>query len=321
MTAEVAVCVSTRNRAGLLPRLLAHLEAQTLPWEQFEVVIVDNGSSDNTWEVLLSAAETSPLQLRVFRNDPGKGPAAGRNRAWREAAAPLCAFTDDDCMPTRGWLSAVVERMSGRVAIGAGAIVPPRDEISLIGPFTRIVVAPRDYAAWCATANLVLRRCDLEAVGGFDESFLNVAGEDTDLGLRVMARGVELMYLDNAVVEHGVEQVGLRGRLRDQQRWVDIPAVVAKNPGARRLLLRGGVFWKRTHPRVLLLLAGTAALASGREWGAALTWPWLHERWCVEPLAETRAERVATLPAALLLDLSEVVVMIRGSIRHREVVL
>jgi glycosyltransferase involved in cell wall biosynthesis len=317
----VTVCVSTRNRARLLPRLIEHLEAQSMPRDKFEVVIVDNGSTDDTWDVLRGAAQRSPLDLHVLRNPPGKGPAAGRNRAWRAAQAPLCAFTDDDCMPTPGWLAAVARRMDGAVALGAGSIVPPPEQVPLIGPFTRIVVAPREYAAWCATANLVVRREDLEAVGGFDESFLNVAGEDTDLGLRIMARGVEFRYLDDAVVQHGVEQVGFRGRIRDQQRWVDIPAVFAKNPGARKLLLHHHVFWKRTHPRVLALTAGTIATVAGWPAAALLAWPWLHERWCIEPLAETRGERLATLPVALVLDLSEVVVMLRGSFRHRELVL
>ena len=114
--------------------------------------------------------------------------------------------------------------------------------------------------------------------------------------------------------------VGMRGLLRDQRRYLDLPLVFAKNRWAKPHYLRYGIFWKPTHPRVLMLVAG--AVASARRPGAAvLCLPWVHERLCRQPIVETMAERVVTLPALLLLDAAEVLVMVRGSIRHRELVL
>lgn len=319
-TPAVTVCVSTRNRSSLLPQLAGYLERQTIGVDRFEVVVVDNGSTDDTWKMLQQLQQRSPLNLRIHQNPPGKGPAAGRNRAWRDAAAPLCAFTDDDCMPTGDWLEKALEGLAGRRAAAAGRVFWPPSQEPLVGPFTRTVIAVDGHAKWGATANLVVRRDDLEAVGGFDEGFLNVAGEDTDLLFRILDLGAEFVFLNDALVHHGVEQVGFRGLLRDQHRWVDIPAVIARNPRARKELLHRGVFWKPTHSRALLALTALAALPATPA-AALLAAPWLHHRTCHEPLAESVAERVVTLPAAFVLDLAEVWTMIRGSVRHRTFVL
>jgi hypothetical protein len=211
--------------------------------------------------------------------------------------------------------------MHARPAVVAGRILPPPREEGWIGPFSRVVTAVGGYAGWAATANFAARRCDLESVGGFDEKFRNVAGEDTDLALRLVEHGVAFDYVADAVVLHGVEQSGLVGLLRDQQRWVDVPAVFVGHRWARKELLHHGLFWKPTHPGVLLLLGGLLVGRRRRTLAAALVLPWLHDRLCRHPVSERMGERISTLPGVLALDASEVAVMVRGSVRHRELVL
>jgi glycosyltransferase involved in cell wall biosynthesis len=316
----ISVCVSSKNRATHLPRLVAHLATQDIPHDQFEVIVVDDGSTDETAAVLDELAATAPFSLRVLRNDSSRGPAAGRNRAWREARAEVCAFTDDDCLPTPTWLSGILAVIGAGPAVVAGRILPPPAEEHRIGPFSRILVASTGYAGWAAAANLAVRREDLLAVGGFDEDFRNPAGEDTDLALRLMAHGLPFVYAPDAVVLHHVEQTGVRGLVRDQQRWIDVPAVFARHRWARRQLLSHGVFWKSTHPWVLLVVVA-AGLAPLRRTALVLTVPWLHERLCRQPVTERFGERLTSLPGVLVLDVSEVAVMVRGSLRHRELVL
>lgn len=314
------VCVSTRNRAHLLPRLVAHLENQDLAGDAYEVVIVDNGSTDNTWDVLQQLAASAQVELRVLRNPPGKGPAAGRNRAWREARGEVCAFTDDDCLPTTSWVREIERAMSDRTVAVAGRVLPPPGDEQRLGPFSRVVTALAGHTGWAATANFAARRGDLETVGGFDEDFLNAAGEDTDLALRLVEHDVPFDYVPDAVVLHGVDDGGLLALLRDQQRWVDVPAIFAGHRWARKELLHHGLFWKSTHPLVLLMATG-ALLRRRPSLAAALALPWLHERLCRQPVAERMGERLTSLPGVLLLDASEVAVMVRGSVRHREPVL
>lgn len=317
---DVSVCVSTRNRAGRLPGLFEHLERQTLDAHRFEVVIVDDGSTDDTAAVLDEVRRTTPLRVQVLHNETGSGAAAGRNKAWRAARGRICAFTDDDCMPQPRWLQAGLDGMGDDAVIAAGTVQWPPSQQRLLGISSRSLTQSSEIARWCATANLFVRREDLAAVDGFDEVQLRIAGEDTDMALRVMATGTEFRYLPDAVVLHHVEVIGLRGLLRDQRRYLDLPLVFRKNRWAKPDYLRHGVFWKPTHPRVMLLAAGVA-IAPWRSSAALLALPWMHERLCRAPIVETMTERVLTLPMLLLLDAAEVLVMVQGSLRHRELVL
>src|SRR5207253_637370 len=95
-TMRAAVVVSTFNRAHYLPELIACLDAQTL--RDFEVVIVDNGSTD----------ETPTLGLATLRLDVNRGPGGGRNAGVAASSAPIIVITDDDCLPSPTWLERLV---------------------------------------------------------------------------------------------------------------------------------------------------------------------------------------------------------------------
>lgn len=319
-TPLISVCVSTRNRAHLLARLVDALEAQDVGPELFEVIIFDDGSTDNTAEAVHALQKSSLLNLVLLHEDIPSGPAAGRNRAWTAARAPIIAFTDDDCLPAAWWLSAGLRAMREPGVIGVGRVLPNPEQSHLLGAFSQSLWVDESVVLWFATANLFYRKSDLAAVGGFDESFPNPAGEDTDLGLRVVDSGARPVFLRHALVYHDVRVLGLRGMLADQKRWAEIPAVVARHPSLRRRGLTAGVFWRESHPRLLVLLAGAALARRDPRW-ALLGVPWLHYRTCVKPLCEGPRRRWAVLPAAMVLELNEVRHMIAGSFRYRTLVL
>src|SRR3954449_7041666 len=105
---EVSVVVATRNRAVMLEGLLHSLDRQSLDSSRFEVIVIDDGSTDRTPELLHAMTKRAGYSLRVLQGT-GNGPAAARNRGWPEASAPLVAFTDDDCVATPDWLTELVE--------------------------------------------------------------------------------------------------------------------------------------------------------------------------------------------------------------------
>lgn len=318
---EVAVVVSTYRRSRLLPRLVRALEAQTLPADRFEVVVCDNGSDDDTAVVLADLAARTPLDLRVVRAQVNRGPGAGRELAWRSVRAPVVAFTDDDCQPEPRWLEAGLAalRRHGR-AVVVGRTVPDPAQVHLLVDFSRTQRV--EDARFAQTCNVLYRRPDLEAAGGFDLGFGTAGGEDTDLALRVEAAGSPRVFVPEAVVRHDVRPTSLRATLRETLRWYDLPRLYARHPGARRESLHRRWFWKPTHPPALLLLAGVA-LAAGRRSPAPLLLaaPWVRFRTQVWPVARGPRRRWALLPGALAVDVLEVAVMARGSLRHRTVVL
>jgi GT2 family glycosyltransferase len=318
---EVSVVVSTYRRAHLLPRLVWAFEGQSMDTRRFEVVVCDNASDDDTAEVLESLAATTPLRLRVVRADANRGPGAGRELAWRAARAPLVAFTDDDCQPEPQWLEAAVAvmRREGR-AVVVGRTAPHPAQEHLLVDFARTQRV--DDVRFAQTCNVVYRREDLQRAGGFDRGFTTPGGEDTDLALRVEALGSRRVFAAQAVVRHDVRPSSLAATLRETLRWYDVPRLYAKHPSARAQMLHLRWFWKPSHPPVLLLLAGVAAaLGTRRPAGLLLAGPWVLFRTRVWPVARGPRRRWALLPGALAVDLLEVAVMARGSLRHRTVVL
>lgn len=312
---RVSVAVSTYQRAAMLPRLFEALEGQTLPLDQFELVLVDDGSTPETAEVIRKLTASSELRVHAMRVEPNGGPAFGRNFAWREARADVVAFTDDDCAPAPQWLETGLRSMLTDDAVVVGQTLPDPD--LPLGPFSRTMRV--DDVNWLPTCNVFYKHEDLEAVGGFDESFLE-GGEDTDLALRVRdQRGREFRFVPGALVYHDVRPSRFLDAARETLRWKGVPRFFRLHPAARERLHRG-VFWKPSHPKVLL---ATTGLALGPVWPPAivLTLPWLYYRTRVRKPAGRRRVAYPSLPGTFVIDLLETVTMIRGSMRHRTLVL
>jgi glycosyltransferase involved in cell wall biosynthesis len=313
----VTVGVSTYQRSRLLQRLVAALAAQTLPPDRFELVVYDDASTDETAEVLERVKRTVPFSVRVLRGEHNLGQAAGRNRAWAAALAPIVAFTDDDCQPTPGWLEAGLAAMGTAPRVVVGRTVPHPDEVHrLLRPFSRSLRV--ESVKFFETCNIFYRRRDIESAGGFDESMRT--GEDTELGLRVTSQGTEAVFASDALVFHEVRIGNFRGAVREARRWVDLPRVVRLHPEVRHKLLYRSWFWKRTHPPAVL--ASMALGLSFVDWRALLLLaPWLWVRLKLDPACAGPRRRWLALPGALAVDLVEVAVMVKGSVRHRTVLI
>ena len=314
---EATVVVPTYNRPDRLPRLVAALEAQTFDRSRFEVVIVDNGSSNDTPSVLAALAGSSLLDLRVVRLEGNTGPARARNAGWRAALAPVVAFTDDDCVPSPRWLAAGVAALVNDERAGVVQGVTLRGEAAHgYTPRTnyREVVAP---SPWFEGCNLFFRREALEATGGFDESF-GFGGEDTAAGWAVLERGWLRVFDEQAVVHHDVEERPLSWWLRMAWREGLLLDVARRHPGLRR---EG--FWQpwALRPRNVAFAAAVTGVGA-----AAAT---RRARWLVlaAPYALDRRPPRGPLPPVavaahwLACDAATFAGMAAGAIRTRQLVL
>jgi hypothetical protein len=240
-----------------------------------------------------------------------------RNRGWREAVAPLIAFTDDDCRPHEDWLASLLSAAHGVPgAVVQGATRPdPGEEHLLARPLARSlhVDPPGLYGQTC---NVLYPRDLLERLEGFAEHLPAAAGEDTDLFLRAREAGAAVAAAPEALVWHAVTVPTLGEAVRGLVRWQHVAYVVKRHPQMREHLTLG-VFWKPAHARLALALAGLALAGlvlarrrvAGVPAGAALAVPWL---W-----SEGRAHGVRALPARLVVDLGEIAVALRGALRYR----
>jgi GT2 family glycosyltransferase len=314
---EVSVVVATYNRAPLLTPLLAGLRAQSLDRDRFEVVIVDDGSSDETRAILEREQARGELDLKLISRERNGGLAVARQQGWREARAELLAFTDDDCAPDPDWLAgglAAARRSPG--AIVQGRTDPRRADLQRLGrlkrPFTRTLEIPGPDPH-VQTCNVFYPRSVLERVGGLDTTgFARYAGDDADLAWRAIGAGTEVTFAPGARVEHAYLYLGPLGKLRYAAGW-DFK-VYARHPGLRRAYFTRRIFWKGSH--YLLFRALIASLVPRR---MRLVRAWLALPYAVHLAERGRVEGGGPLlaPYFALNDLIELGAAIRSTIRYR----
>ena len=209
-----SVVVPTYNRCALLERVVDAILRQSLPPERFELLVVDDGSTDGTAELGARLQERA-ANVRFLRSDH-RGVAAARNLGIRAAAGDAVAFTDDDCLVPPDWL----ERLADGYArypevVGVGGRITAPDDVLRRSAVARLEarVARQVYGAGDAEAvggfdcpaggtnNMSYRHEALLGVGGFDEGFPPfVWGEDADLKRRLAERGGRLLYIPLAVI-------------------------------------------------------------------------------------------------------------------------
>lgn len=317
----VSIVCATHGRADRLARLLQALDRPYEVAGPVEVVIVDDGSTDRTPDVL-ATARPRHVELRCVRLSRNSGPAVARNAGWRAASASHVLFTDDDCVPAEGWLEALHASLA-TADIAQGRTEPDPAALATRGPFSHTLRTDGTSQRY-ETCNLAVRRSVLERIGGFDESFRHPYGEDIDLGWRARALGATTTYCPEALVLHDVSLSSYRARLARTRREEGIVQVVQRHPSYRTQLYRR-VWAKGSHPLALVVLAGLVLLVVRRDRvGLALalasTAPYLHHRVRVAPLWSRRWWPV-TIPLTWVADLLEVGVLVRASWRHRTLVL
>jgi glycosyltransferase involved in cell wall biosynthesis len=186
---RISVVIATKDRAAFLEGALASFAAQQGA-PAFEVVVVDNGSSDRTREVASRYGERSDIAVRyAFVAEPNRG--AARNAGIAIAQGAIVAFVDDDVVVPPGFLAA-------HAAAHAGSLFPA----AVSGPILNVPDAaarPKpsgaNYSrAFFCTCNVSVPRSALIAAGNFDERFNLYGWEDTELGLRLRRRDVRRVF-------------------------------------------------------------------------------------------------------------------------------
>jgi len=203
---SITVGVAAYNAAPTLPGLLDSLLAQEYPPSAFEVVVADNGSTDETASIVRRYAERGPV--RLVDASARRGPAVARNAVIAAARGEIVAFTDADCISHPTWL-AEIERGFADAGVGAvaGAILadPPQTSTERFcerrGVLSQEHVLAHPVLPYAQTANAAFRRSVFERVGTFDEWLITC--EDADMLWRMqLETALRLVYRPAALVWH-----------------------------------------------------------------------------------------------------------------------
>jgi glycosyltransferase involved in cell wall biosynthesis len=326
-----SVVVATRDRSERLTRLLRLLAADDLPWP-VEVIVVDDGSTDDTPQAVAALAAQWP-SLRYHRVASASGPARARNVGWRSAAGTYVAFTDDDCRPRSGWLAALARGHDTGADIVQGPTLPEEEEYEQRTALSHwIMVEEASYRF--ETCNISYRRTVLDQLGGFDDSFGTSRGgapygEDADLGWRATDAGASFRFVADAVVVHDVVTDGFRRFLARRLRRGSMPYFVRKHPGYRQQLAHGWLM-SDAHPPALLaagglVLAGVGAGTHAPTYAylvcAATAVPYVHHRIFRNRVSGRRRMWPVAVAATWVADMVEIGALAAGSVRARTLLL
>ena len=193
-----------------------------------------------------------------------------------------------------------------------------------MGPFSRTLEITA-ASGFYQTCNMGYRRELLERLGGFDESFPDPAGEDTDLAWRALGAGARASFEPDAVVLHDVRPSSFRAHVGDLRRWRSVVLATKKHPGLRAYYHRRLV-WRASHEPTLVGLCGLLLCAFPptrwpRPVWLTLLLPYVWFRLRVQPLPGRRGQRLLAVPAAFVSDTIELGVLVRASVRHRTLLL
>lgn len=196
---KVGVVVPVRNNQEMIGECIESLLDQDYPEKDYEIVIVDNNSTDNTAEII----KRYPVKY-VFEGTKGKTNA--RNKGIKNASGDIIVFTDSDCIADRRWLSEIVREFEDKDIGGVGGKILGHEVSTRVEKYLEILYNAynQNFSSTSPprviTGNAAYRRDVLEEVGYFDESF--ETGEDYDLSWRVFWRGYSIRYAPNAIIYH-----------------------------------------------------------------------------------------------------------------------
>ena len=202
-----SVVVPTYQRPRQLAACLEALAALDYPLDRYEVIVVDDGSSQPPEDVVRGFRHRLDVSLL---SRPHGGPALARNSGAAQARGDWLAFTDDDCAPARDWLRLLAARLTQAPDCAVGGRVVNSLSANPYSTASQLVVswlyayynADPERARFLTSNNFAMAVQRFRAVGGFDETYPNAAAEDREICDRLLQRGQRIIYAPEAVVHH-----------------------------------------------------------------------------------------------------------------------
>lgn len=298
MSLKISAVICTRNRAKLLPEAIHSFFAQTLPVNEFEILVVDNASTDETPAVIRQCIENAPQGLTVFSVcETVLGISSARNCGVEHANADIIAFLDDDEIATPNWLAGLLDvyaEFPQAWAVG-GKIEARWDQpppnwmddrafrtLGLLDMGDEIIQLTQ--IPLLNGGNSSFRREVFETAGRFRSDLGRqgaaiFGGEETELQLRILARNKPILYTPFAVIKHIIDAQRLRRRFFMRQSYFQgrTRARMATSPaedvqwltqwGFRiaRFSLRAVLYPLQPHRRIVALCALAQWLGYWRE--------------------------------------------------------
>jgi glycosyltransferase involved in cell wall biosynthesis len=230
MGKKISVIIPTFNSVKELTKCLESLKTQTISNENYEVMVVDDGSNDGTKD----AAAKYPVRYIYQQNH---GPAAARNNGANQAYGEIILFTDADCEPQPNWLEEMIKPLDDPQVVGVKGAYKTRQK-KLVARLVQIEYEHKyermkkfKYIDFIDTYSAGYRKDIFLKYNGFDERYPNASVEDQEFSFRLSHDGHKMVFNPNAVVFHK-HSASLMGYLRKKYKIAFWKAFLLKrHPG------------------------------------------------------------------------------------------
>ena len=199
---EYTIIIPAFQAATTIGECINALNAQTVPRERYEVIVVDDGSTDETAK---AAREAGADQVITCQHG---GPSVARNTGVEAANSEIILFTDADCIPLPTWIEEITAPFQDHSIDGAKGTYRTQQR-ALVARFVQLEyenkydkMRGRERIDFIDTYSAAYRRQVFEETGGFDPAFLAAANEDVEFSYRVAQLGHRLVFAPEAIVYH-----------------------------------------------------------------------------------------------------------------------
>lgn len=268
----LSVVLASRNRAQVLERALRALTAmRDIDGHPWEVVVIDNGSTDDTAALVQRFATTTPMPVIRYLFEGRRGKSRALNAGIAAARGDILAFLDDDCVAPPNWIGAILREFAADPELamlgGRVELLEPDDVPMTIKLFTerRHPVLSDFTFGVILGANMALRRSVFDHVGGFDTDLGPGGlggGDDDDLLYRVLRMRLKVTCTPDVLVYHG------HGR-KDAEAAMSLQRAYDRGHGgfyAKHLLRGDGYVLKRSYWEVHRIVGAVISSTSRGRW-------------------------------------------------------
>lgn len=199
---KTSVIVPAYNASETIDACLKALLHQTVPRSDYEIIVVDDGATDRTREVVEGYAGVRLL------SQPHRGPAAARNLGVSQAKGEFLLFTDADCVPTEDWIEVITQPFADPEIVGVKGVYRTSQK-ELMARFVQIEyenkydkMSKEKYIDFVDTYSAAYRKTVFANNRGFDPIFPMASGEDVEFSYRLAREGHKMVFVPGAIVCH-----------------------------------------------------------------------------------------------------------------------
>jgi glycosyltransferase involved in cell wall biosynthesis len=197
---KVSVVIPAYNAESTIGQAVKHALAQAREPLEVEVIVVDDGSDDDTAKVAQASGAT------VIRQE-NAGPAAARNRGWKTATGQFICFTDSDCIPMPDWMEKLLDGFTDQQVGAVAGSYDIANTSSWLARWVQQEIMERHkrmgpFVRAFGSYNVAIPRYVLQTIGGFNPVYRRASGEDNDLSYRITSTGWRIAFRPQAKVAH-----------------------------------------------------------------------------------------------------------------------